>query len=330
MNRTKLFFTALSAALLFTTAALSAQSATITPQKKITATVEIVPNYMWHMFASSNLWDKPENPYGDKYGYTIPDADRQFLYDNRELIAWGNGRLGTVTVDMFFAPLLTKTTFEKYIASLEGSLKSIPESTRSELIRIMRDNYAAFKKEIWPLLKPELLKAKEMIDARFAGTDPIALWEENLGKSYPGEKKELVLTFANAVNLPSANNISMERNNFGIVPDEGMVESVFQTVRHEIGIFIIMPVIEKLMSDPSLKTDFLQSGNVVYVAFETFAEKRKDDIFGGERRVFLHQWEEEYRWFYDYYLSHDFAGADPETLLRDAIAAFVADSQGRQ
>ncbi len=290
-----------------------------------------MPNYLWHMFAASNLWDKPENPYGDKYGYTIPEADRQFLYDNRELIAWGNSQGGMLAGGMFFIPLQNETTIEEYVAFLEDATAMVPESfvpICKELVRIMRDNYPRFEREVWPLLEPDLLKAKDMIEARFSGTDPIALWEANLGLPYPGEKKELVLTYANHAGLPSANDLGPERNNFGIIPDERVVESVRQTVLHEIGIYTIMPTIRKLQSDQSLQSDFLQSGNIVYVAFETFAEKRKDDIFGGERRVFLPQWEAEYKWFYDYYLKHDFAGADPETLLRSAIAEFVANFAG--
>ncbi len=299
-------------------------------QKKITGSVEIVPNYLWHMFASANLWDNPENSYGDHYGHTIPSADRQFLYDNRALIAWGNGRTGMLTGGLFFVPLQNETTIEQYIAFLEEATATVPESymsVTSELIRIMKDNYAAFEREVWPLLEPELLKAKEMIEARFAGTDPIALWEKNLGRPYPGEKKELVLTYANYADLPSANDISMERNNFGIIPDEQTVEWVYQTVLHEIGIFAIMPIIRELQSDPSLQTELLKSGNIVYVAFETFAEKRKDDIFGSEPKVFLPQWEEEYRWFYRWYREHDSPRADPETLIRNAISEYVASRQ---
>ncbi len=299
-------------------------------QKRITGSVEIMPNYLWHMFAASNLWDKPENPYGDKYGHTIPETDRQFLYDNREHIAWANSQGGMLAGGMFFVPLQSETTIERYIAFLEEATATVPDSFVSlckELIRIMRDNYPRFEREVWPLLEPDLEKAKAMIEARFSGTDPIAMWETNLGLPYPGEKKELVLTYANHVGLPSANDLGPERNNFGIIPDERAVEWVYQTVLHEIGIYIIMPTIKKLMADTALQTDFLLSGNIVYVAFETFAEKRKDEIFGGERRVFLPQWEAEYRWFYDYYLKHDFAGADPEPLLRAAIAEFVANSR---
>jgi hypothetical protein len=297
-------------------------------QKKVTATVEIMPNYLWHIFASSNLWDKSENPYGEEWGYTIPAIDRQFMYDNRELVAWGNGRGGMFYQAMFFTPLRNEISIGEYIAYLEEAGVGIPEplaSTATEMTRIIRDNYPAFEWEVWPAIEPKLLRAKEMIEARFAGTDPIALWERNLGMEFSGDRKELVLSYANGINnfLPSANNITAERNNFGILPEDWSVDYVCGTVLHEIGIFTFMPVNSTLQSDISLQTDFLKSRNTVYVACETFAEKRKDDIFGGTPRVFLPQWEADYNWFYDYFRKHDSRCANIEQLLRSAIAEYV-------
>lgn len=295
-------------------------------QKKVTASVEILPNYIWHILASSNVWDKSENPYGDQFGYTIPEADRRFFYDHRNLVAWGNSRGGMLAGGLFFMPLAVETSVDDYIAFLE-SLPA-PDSLAavcSEITRILKDNYRAFENEVWPGIKPKLMQSKDMIEASFAGTDPIATWERNLGMSFPGKGKVLVLSYANQVdNLPSANDLGPERNNFGIAPDENVVNYVYNTVLHEIGIFTFMPVINTLQSDPSLRTDFLQSGNVVYVACETFAEKRKDDIFGGEKRVFLPQWLDAYKWFYGYYEKNDRPDADIEKLLRNAIAEYAS------
>ncbi len=300
-------------------------------QKKITASVEIMPNYVWHILASSNVWDDPENPYDEAYGHTIPAADKQFIYDHRTLFAWGNSRLGTLTVGVFFAPLQQPTTIDDYLAFREDFSTTMPDSLQAiyrETSRIFRENYEAFEQQVWPGIEPKLLQAKGMIEARFVGEDPIARWEENLGRSFPGEGKELVLSYANWVNgLPSANNFSMVRNNIAIVPEETAVGHIYELVLHEIGVFTCMPLIESLMSDPTLQTGFLQQGNSVYVAIETFFEKRKDDLFAGPKRVFLSQWEAQYHWFYDYFTRHDRPSADIEAVLRSAIAEYVRVNQ---
>lgn len=99
-------------------------------QKKVTASVEITPNYIWHVFALSNLWDRPDSPYSDQYGQTIPEADKQFLYEHRDLIAWGGGigRGGMLAGGLFMVPLQNEITPEDYFAYLEEAQNQVPDS----------------------------------------------------------------------------------------------------------------------------------------------------------------------------------------------------------
>ncbi len=54
------------------------------PLKRVECTIEIMPNYIWHLFAISNLWDNENSPYGEGYGYSVPEVDIRFLHKNRE------------------------------------------------------------------------------------------------------------------------------------------------------------------------------------------------------------------------------------------------------
>jgi hypothetical protein len=133
-----------------------------------------------------------------------------------------------------------------------------------------------------------------------------------------------VLSYANGLNpLPSANNVSPVRNNFGVRPEEEMIGRIYELVLHEIGIFTFLPIIQKLASDPASQSEYMRRTNLGYVAVETFAEKRKDDLFGRSGKTFLPQWEAEFRWLYDYYTRHDRPGADIEALLRGAVAEYI-------
>jgi hypothetical protein len=302
-----------------------------TPKKEVIASIEVLPNYLWHIFASSNIWDKDTSPYSDKYGHTVLQTDREFIYNHRELIAWANGKSGDLTGGIFFYPLREKIDIGEYIALLNRLTDEMKGHVPDELYRICLDvtaimgrNYRYFKDNVWPEIKPLLEDAKAKLEDKFEGHDPISEWEKGLGLTYPEDKKELVLSYANQLDcLPSANDISPVRNNFGITADESTINYVYDLIIHEIGIFTIKPVIDSLYANKEINNQFNLDNNIIYIAFETFIEKKKDDIFRTKPKIFLPQWADQYKWFYEYYKQYDAAGAAGiDSLLKNAITAF--------
>ncbi len=323
--------------------------------KEIRSSVEALPNYLWHVFAISNLWNRENSPYPEKYGHTIPKEETGFIHNNRDLIAWGNGATGKFTRLLFFIPLSQKTSFSDYCKYLDDMVAAAKKSgwdsfakkyctddnvkkvaayafqpaeveTLDSICKILENNYKQFEEKAWKDIKPILDKQAEIIDSAFAGNGIIAKWEENLGMEYPGDKFVPVLTYANAVdNLPSANNLSDTRNNFGITTKH--TDYTIKLIQHEIGIFILMPTILSLMEDPDLQTEYIKSNSLVYQAIESFIEKKKAKISGESEK-----WEGnlhgggqfDFQWFFDYYEQNG-QKYEAGELMKNAVLTYEAD-----
>jgi len=94
------------------------------PLKRVECTVEIMPDYIWHLFAISNLWDNDNSPYGEKYGYSVPAEDISFLHQNRDYIIWGHGRAAEFTRLLFFIPFSHEISPDEYFAYLDNIQKA--------------------------------------------------------------------------------------------------------------------------------------------------------------------------------------------------------------
>ncbi|MFA8433699.1 MAG: hypothetical protein ACEPOZ_04200 [Marinifilaceae bacterium] len=321
--------------------------------KKVECSVEIMPNYLWHIFALSNLWNHDSSRYSDRYKNTIPKKDKDFMYEHRDLIAWGNGATGKYTVLLFFNPFSDEISYKEYCHYLDDLLKYGPQSKwkefadkyskeennkqtisncsftkqdfeiLTEITAIIKRNYPTFKKEIWKNTKQILEQEKLAIDAAFAGNDIIGLWENALQMKYSGDSFTPVLTYANALDyLPSANNLTDSRNNFGLSGKN--TEYTIDLIVHEIGIFVLMPTILSIFKDPALQTEFNKKNSVVYQSFESLIEKKKGDIAGKrktwEGKIFAGG-KYDFPWFFNYYEKNG-KGMEIEQLLRNAIAEY--------
>ncbi len=321
--------------------------------KEISSSVEALPNYLWHVFAISNLWDGKNSLYSEKYGHTIPKEDISIMHNNRSLIAWGNGASGKFTKLLFFIPLHKKNNFSDYCKYLDEMIAASEKSewetfarkycddeadieivtayafhsteikALDSIAKVLKNNYKQFEKTAWKDIKPILDRQAQLIDSFFRGKNIIEKWEKNLDMEYPGNFFVPVLTYANAIdNLPSANNLSSTRNNFGITPK--YTDYTIKLIQHEIGIFILMPTILSLFNDTDLQTDYINSNSLIYQAVESFIEKKKANISGKSEK-----WEGElfgggqfdFQWFFEYYEQHE-KKYKAEMLLKNAILSY--------
>jgi hypothetical protein len=320
--------------------------------KRVECTVEITPNYLWHLLALGNVWDKKDRPYFERYRDSVTAADLKFIHQKRDLIVWGNGKSSPFTSFLFFIPFSSAKTDTEYFSYLEevnqaakngtwaalfqkyspdlvayaDQIDASPDQIRdfSQLTGIIKSNYPAYQQRVWPEVKKILDRERSGIESFFSQTNRIEQWEKALHMQYPGNAFTVVLTFANSLDhLPSANNLSATRNNFGVSGND--IKGTLELILHEIGIFTFTPVREKLQSDVTLQTDFIQSRGVLYQAIESYIEKKKGDLFGHSAI-----WEGplqgggtfDFPFFYRYYRENE-KTLSPEALIRGAVNAYV-------
>lgn len=320
-------------------------------QKNVECSIEVMPNYIWHLFALADLWDKGKSRYYEIYGNTVSQPDIDYLHKNRSLIVWGNGLTAPLTGVLFFQPFRNeispseyfdyldcftkglknsdwKDFFDKYCPECDR-LAEIPRRSNEEIAlfekisEIIKRNYPAYKNVVWPEVQPALNEYGEKINSYFSDKDIINRWEEELNMSYEENTFYPVLTVANAIdNLPSANNLSRSRNNFGV--SNKALDWTIDLIIHEIGIFILSPSLNRIRNDNELKTEFNRKNNVIYQSIESFIEKKKGDMTG--KRV---TWKGKmhgnaiynFSFFFEYYDKNNTI-TDPELLIRNAIKAY--------
>ncbi len=261
--------------------------------KNINCTIEYPVNYLWHMFVLGNIWDKGSNPYVEKYGKTLTEHDKQLIYHNRELIAWGNGRCGALTDYFFFEPVQEARDLfwlKEYLFKLEGLLYDMSMEDLSydhaylldkkdeivKIVKIFRSYFDLYNETVWQDVQKELLVSKNRIEQHFNQIEVINKWEQFFQAEFPANSFDIVLSLANS-NAPSANNLSKSRNNFFHSPEKP--ESMYSLVIHEVGVFMMVEELYATLSSPDMNLDTIKNQNLVYQAFESFAEYCKGMIF---------------------------------------------------
>ncbi len=322
--------------------------------KPIMAEVEELPNFLWHLFASANLWEKSESIYRKLYGDLIPQEDIDFLFNHREHIVWGNGRSGKYARLLFFMPLGRTMEVDQYFDYLNflsscSSRQNIPEFSKKygrnefdskylsdfpfdstdivffkKFREIIISNHKIFHEHAWPKVLPILESDQRFINQYFSSLDIVGQWENLLNMPFEGELFSPVLTYANAVdNLPSANNLSNSRNNFGV---SGNADNyLLELVVHEVGIYILMPVIIELFNNPNLQTQYIQENNLIYQAIESYIEFLKRDITGTSQlwKGDMHGGGEfDFERFFRYYKEASLNDSDVAQILEGAIMQY--------
>ena len=277
--------------------------------KKIIPKIEFLPNYLWHIFAISNLWDCENLEYSTKYKKMISDEDLNFLYDNRDLLAWGNGRGGVFSGLLFFIPLsFNYMKFEEYIEYINLLIESAASKDWNEFkekydfkydmtdvvfsktqidylkryLIIIEKYYSDYLDKLWNTHNTLLSQTANYIIEYFNELNAIEKWESFLKKYFPSNEFNIILTVANK-NLPSANNLSRTRYNFYYHPNNE--KKLCKFILHEIGANLLGNDLHKNYKDNELKFNFINENNLIWQAFEALAEYIKSEIFNVEAEV---------------------------------------------
>src|SRR3989339_931608 len=280
--------------------------------KSIRASTELLVNYYFHLFMAADIWEiGDKNQYQKEFRESLSITDRNFIYDNRNLIAWGNGRENIFSQLLFFTPaklsFSSKTELADYFSLLSESFRNddllgfkakfhneISENNESglltkknsllpilnKLIDIYINNFEHYSKSIWPIEQNKLEKVAKKINTFFMKKRYIEKWEQYLNIEFPGDQFSIVLTSANK-NAPSANNLNRTRYNFYYQPESFEDLTIF--ISHEIGTNLLMESLMRLHKDKNLKNNFKTDQDfytLVYNAFESLAEYYNAKILG--------------------------------------------------
>lgn len=317
--------------------------------KKIVPEIEIFPNYIWHIFAIANLWDSKNLEYYIKYKEMIYDEDSIFLFNNRNLLAWGNGRGGEFSGLLFFIPLsYSYITYNEYIKYLNLLIKSIASKDWKEFkdnynfkydmtdvdftkanidflkqyLSIIEKYYFGYLNELWKYHKNLLNQTSNYLLDYFKKLNAIEKWESCLNKKFPADEFLIILTVANK-NLPTANNLSRNRYNFYHQPNSK--EKLSNLILHEIGTNLLFEDLHNNYKDEELQTEFIKKNNLIWQSFESIAEFIKSKIF----KIDVEIWDGEmfgggnyyFKYFYDYYKSFSWKNIDVnyQELMKKAV-----------
>jgi hypothetical protein len=326
-------------------------SANEAPNKNVKCTIEIMPNYLWHLLSLSNVWNKDHSQYTEEYENTISYSDRQYIFEHRNYIIWGNGNVAEFTQFLFFIPFRNEVSpqnYFNYLDQLTSTLKSrnwVPfikkfcpeyssiadriqftnDKTRilQTIINIIRSNFKIYETKVWPNVQ-KILKDKQLeIETYFRSNNIIRKWEESLKMQYPYDTFYPVLTYANGVdNLVSGNNLSNTRDNFGVSPQ--YIDSTIDLIVHEIGIFTILPIVMDIFNDTSLRSEFNVRKNVVSQAVESYIEEKKSLITGKSIKwngAMVNGSEYDFQWFFSFYKRNEDIDT-PDKIIRKAIQEY--------
>lgn len=319
-------------------------------QKKIICNTELIANYLWSLYAEADLWEV--NPVKKAETHFIK-ADLDFLYNNRELIKWGNGRCGLFTYPAFFLQVLEKDyTAHEYISFLDNFKLNVEEGnseiyqylnfqtsvheleysmnrdTFLEFFEIYKRNIKRYELYIWQAHKEALNEKKEIMDIELNKDDMIGRWEDFLNEDFPSEVFNIILTYSNR-RMPSANDISKTRWNFYYQ------DNLTNFLQHEIGINLLLEKFKVLYEDHELDTEFVRENNVIWLANESFTEYCKGIIFGKRdewRGEMFGGGNHDFNWFFNYYQEHLILPfkQDYTLFLKETILAYVETHRNRK
>jgi hypothetical protein len=280
--------------------------------KKIMLRVDPFPNYIFHVYSVAMINGR-DSPYRQKYINTVSDADREYLYGNRNLLAFGNGDGGELVQMIPFFPLYvrpeTHTEIEEYYGLLSGAVTGKDASLfldkykgrYAELGRhwgvaanfeeyilnlekyknkitaissIITDNYHSFLEHAWP-------EEKNTISGQIGRLQPlvdkggfIQEWEKTTGFVFEYPVYEINL-YTSLENVSNAVSAGYDRNHFLY---EGEEKSFLTFISHETGTHILVP----LWKDIDI---FIEKYGYsrVYKGYETLANYYNQRITGTMR-----------------------------------------------
>lgn len=286
-------------------------------EKLIVPTVEIVPNYLFHLFVVGEVWADRRMDYSHyrlSYSKWVRPEDIRFLNEHRQMIAWGNGQSGPLTALMFFLPTRTgkidsKKDLERFLCLARRSFENkagiqvfnaaypelaLPEryiesfwqskgDYQAEFFRcaeILLANYDAYEKHVWPIERRKLRQTANLLRKNFEGSASIEKWEALVQRSFPGRRFEIVLTSANR-QAPSANDLAPTRYNFYGTTEN--LRDLKDLILHEIGANLLAEDRKTISADPLVRKRIEEAGlepdRIIWRAYESLAEFYKARLF---------------------------------------------------
>lgn len=274
--------------------------------KKVRATVEPGPNYVFHLLAVAQIGF--DGDYGNQYRDTVDERDIECLQRHGDLLRFGNGEQGVLTFLAVFLPaylnLDSPASMAEYFSLLSAGLleddpsdffdryadgfarqkkwlydvddRWILENHRryapeiAQLGEIYARNYPAFEDRVWPTESSSLLEVAPRLNRLLDAEPLIPAWEALTGESFLFNRYEIVLCAANEGG-PDANSLGYDRNLFyyarPIVP-------LFEWVSHEVGTHILIDVFKKMWARG------VPDGQRLYWAYENLARHYNVLILG--------------------------------------------------
>ena len=272
-------------------------------RKKITASIDLGPNYIYHILAVCRI--NFDSPYADKYADSVKPADVETMRNAAKMITFGGGQGGEL-IDFIVVPMSaglgTRDEFREYYDQLDhaiGSGEYEPfikrygmdaehfepwfamehedlknaekhRATLQEYGRVFTDNFDRYAETIWPSMKTEMEPVKTDIEAHFADTDVIEQWEAQTRITFKRDSFHPVLCSAIA-NGPNANSFAYDRVVFyHHTPRPKLLDLIV----HEVGTHILIEPFKAMwMPDSPHRQD-------LYHAYECLASFMARRILG--------------------------------------------------
>lgn len=255
-------------------------------------------NYVTHLYTLGNIGYK-DVEYESKFGMLLSEKDKTILQEHKDLLKFGQGRVGKLTRCFFFIPayldLKTKEEYELYFSYIEDAIKNkkigpvmdyFPnekeelfsdeaitaiasvEQEFKEISQVYLRNINVYVKDIYPQIVNELENQKKYLNNSIIDKNILVKWQKVT--NYTWNKGDYIfLLFRAGKNGPSFNNLSENINSCYYNIDEKYIVDMFS---HEFGIFLmfdsIMPLTEKYkIKYPEYKNEYT-IGRVDWMAFE--------------------------------------------------------------
>jgi len=291
--------------------------------KRIQATVELGPNYIFHLAALAGAGFRSD--YADRYEATVEGGDLDTLRAYGARLAWADGRTGELTAPAVFLPvhlrLGSAEQLDEYFRLLGQALgrgQTAPflrrygerlrltadwvESVDDQWLRVQAStpglcegleqlagvwvrNFARYAAEVWPAELPGVQAAAARLNARLEKKDIIGRWERLTGETFRSDLYEIVLVSA-LKGGPNANSVGYDRNVFWSGSDPPWLE---QFVSHETGTHLLIGVLKDYVRSwgrtegPDAAPGVAPDFDLLYRAYENLARFLNSLVLGTDR-----------------------------------------------
>ena len=300
-------------------------------KKEVIAIVEEVPNYIFHLLTLGKIVPE-DNEYISLYGDSITIEDQTYLYEHRNLLAWGDGNIGPITHFFLFIPgyigfqsqakfneyfdllsnVLENDGIDIFIEKYDSYFKKIEimfgpldmrsyfqpimqyASEVSAIGRIYKNNFGSYLLNVWPREKEKLDKAAGVINSELQKLDLISQWEKLTKLKFKTNEYQIVL-FTGNKNGPNANSLGYDRNTFyyDLSP-----HVLVQLISHEVGTHILIDDFSRVAKIGRFEY------SDVYMAYENLAEFYTVKFIYGEKPLIGYDVETYYQIFTGIYNSN--------------------------